>query len=373
MRRKRLLAAVAAAVFTLIPTTAAASPALVAPGAPFRTFPSDPPTTRELPTGEHIKIPPTASAMDCSQGPAGTVRGTRVMLTASHCVNTLPGFPEISGEFSVPVGQGYTRIGTREKANHVPLEAMLIFNPLAAARTADWGIVHIDDTVTDTNLSHSRDAAGRTRGNPVKLTGIRDFRTLRPGEVSVDNFGQPICKDGATTGRTCATQIGRSRNAVYSWNLGYKPGDSGGVNFDPRDGAVIGISSMGIGPVGKAQPADRIIEDAYGVPDGQVNEVFKVTESSAPRAEFTPSGVEEQRVDDEIRRLNPGYAPLEPRAEFRKAVGAAQRDARHLADKAVRGQFNRTEVEHAVDHHTEELTFWGSGVIAENINEALGR
>ena len=189
----------------------------------------------------------------------------------------------------------------------------------------------------------------------------------------MDNFGQPICKDGATTGRPCATQIGRSRNAVYSWNLGYKPGDSGGVNFDPRDGAVIGISSMGIGPVGKAQQADRIIEDAYGVPDGQVNEVFKVTESSAPRAEFTPSGVEEQRVDDEIRRLNPGYAPLEPRAEFRKAVGAAQRDARHLADKAVRGQFNRTEVEQAVDHHTEELTFWGSGVIAENLNEALGR
>ncbi len=161
--------------------------------------------------------------------------------------------------------------------------------------------------------------------------------------MSVDNFGQPICKDGATTGRSCGTQIGRSRNAVYSWNLGYKPGDSGGVNFDPRDGSIIGISSMGIGPVGKAQPADRIIEDAYGVPDGKVNEVFKVTESSAPRA------------------------------EFRKAAGAAQRDAQHLAGKAVRGQFDRTEVERAVDHHTEELSFWASGVIAENINEALGR
>lgn len=53
----------------------AAEPALVAPGAPFRTFPADPPTTRELPTGEHIKVSPTANAMDCTQGPAGTVRG----------------------------------------------------------------------------------------------------------------------------------------------------------------------------------------------------------------------------------------------------------------------------------------------------------
>lgn len=383
MRHPRALAAaVATATATILAAQSlaapalAAEPALAAPGAPMRNMPEQAPPTLTIPTGDTLRVPPEVFAMTCTQGPNGTVRmpdGTsqRVMLTASHCVNTVPGNPPIKNEFMAPVGTRYVRLGERVASNYMKPEAMYLQDPMEAIRTADWGIVRLDDNVTATNLSQSRDWNGRSHGEPVRLTTIKDYRTLAPGEVSTDNFGEPICKDGATSGRSCATQIGRTRNGVYSWNLGYQHGDSGGVNFDPRDGSIIGVSSMTLGPLGKTQPADRIIEDAYGVPDGHVNEVFTVTDSSAPHANFTTAGEEADRLDKAVTELNPDFTPPVPREELRKAVGNAQADGARLADKAMRGQFDRAEVEQAVDHHTEQISFWGGAVLGQEVNKLL--
>ena len=353
----------------------AAEPALAAPGAPMRIVPEQVPPTFPMPTGRELKVPPEFFSAVCSQGPIGTVRtpdGTqRVMLTASHCVNTLPGRLPVKNEISTPVGQQYIRLGERVASNHVAPRAMDLSDPMESIRTADWGVVRLDDAVVDTSLAQSRDWEGGNQSEPVRLTTIKDYRTLAPGEVSVDNFGQPICKDGSTSGRTCAQQIGRTRNGVYSWNLGYAQGDSGGVNFDPRDGAIIGVSSMTLGPLGKTQPADRIIEDAYGVADGHVNEVFTVSESTAPHANFDIPAEEEKRVEAEIARLNPGVTPPVPREELRKAIGEAQSEAQQIADRAIRGDFDVREVQQRAEHHAERISFWGTFTAVEEVVERL--
>ena len=360
----------------VLPAPAEAAPALVAPGAPMRMFPQDPPKTIDLPTGQKLTMPRDGWVGTCSQGPNGTLHlpgkePQRVMFTASHCVNTMPGFPEVKNEFYAPVGTEYKRFGERVASNHVTAEAMNLSDPMQSIRTADWGVVRIDDGVTETGLSHSRDFNGGVQGEPVKITRVRDFRTLAPGEVSVDNFGQPICKDGATTGRTCAKQIGRTRNGIYSWGLNYVQGDSGGVNYDPRDGAAVGVSSMTLGPLGKAQPVDRIIEDAYGIPDGKVNEAFTPTDSTAPRENFTTSGEEEERVSAEIERLNSNLKPPAPREELRKAVDNAKQEAAGLAQKASQGQFDPAEIDRAISHHSDRIGYWGGASLGEEIAKRL--
>lgn len=377
--RLRHTAAVALAAALLLPTapTAQAEPALAAPGAPFNVSPVNPPTTLEFPWGDEIKVPPVLFYGICSQGPVGTVqlpdgRTQRVMLTASHCVTTLPGMQPVSREALVPVGTGHTRIGVRDRANSIPASALDLSDPVASIRTADWGVVLIDDSVTDTRIAQSRKDTGGPMSPPVRLTKVRDYPTLPHGQVAVDNFGQPICKDGTTSGRSCGTQIGRTRNGVYSWNLNYKHGDSGGINYDPRTGEIIGVSSMALGPLGKAQPADRIIEDAYGVPDGHVNEVFTVTESTAPRAEFRPVEEDGKAIDAYIAEHNPDFTMPDPRAELRGAVADAQRDAQRLADQALRGNYNPAEVEKVAEQHVDQIGLWGSVIIAEEAQRILG-
>lgn len=378
MKKTRFLAAAAALLLTpaLAVPAAAAEPALASPGAPFRIFPEKAPETVTLPTGDELKVPPLFWLRTCTQGPTGTVRTLdgdtqRVMLTASHCVNTISGLPPIKNEFSVPVNGTYPRIGERTASNDLKPSAIDLSDPMESIRTADWGIMRIDDNVSATNISNSRDYNGGSAGEPVALSGIKDYRTLQPGEVSADNFGQPICKDGSTTGRSCATQIGRTRNGVWSWGLNYQQGDSGGVNFDPRDNSIIGVTSMTLGPLGKAQPADRILEDAYGIPDGQVNEHFTLPDSSAPRAEFGITADEEKQMNQQLDELNPGFEPAVPRDELRKAVDSAQQDAAGLAQKASRGEFNPAEIDRAVSHHSEKIGYWGGAVLGEEIGKRL--
>ena len=342
----------------------AAEPALVAPGAPFHVPSTETPAFHTTPWGAQVKYPAERYNVTCSQGPTGTVRGQRVMLTASHCVNQLPGLPPPSAEITVPVGEAYSRIGTRGPNSGPTTQDVSPADLPTALTEADWAVVRIDDTVTATNLTHSRDAAGRSQGNPVKLTGIRDSRTLRPGEFSVDNFGQPICKDGATTGRTCGRQIARSRNSVYSVGVQAAMGDSGGVNFDPRDGAVIGTTNGGVGPLFVSQAADRTIEDAFGVPDGQVNDAFQLPET-APRAEFTTSDVENERINQATRELNPGYVKPDPEAELRRAVDDAGNAAREVAHRAVRGEVGAGEVGGLVDKHANDIGLWVNLVMQE--------
>ncbi|AQQ14247.1 hypothetical protein CGLAU_01280 [Corynebacterium glaucum] len=378
MRRKifALTASLLVTAAIVAPTTAAAAePALAAPGGPFRVPPKDPPQTVPSPVGD-LKVPPETFAMTCSQGPTGTLttpdgKTQRVMLTASHCVNTMPGLPEVKGEVFVPLESGYARIGERIASNVMPESTYDLSDPILSARTADWGIVLIDDSVNATRVSFSRDSDGGVYGEPVELTGIRDLPTLQHGEIVFDNFGQPICKDGATSGRSCGTQLARTRNGIYSWDLYYLEGDSGGVNFDPRDGAILGVTSMALGPLGKLQPADRILEDAYGIPDGEVNNYFVLTDSTAPHTAFVPSGEESVRIDAEISAMNPDIQPPDGRAELETATANAQQDARQLGEKALGGNIDPREIQNTAEHHAGEISKWADVALAQEINSWL--
>lgn len=376
LRTASLAVLTTALIAPFAPAAQAATPALAAPGGAFRVFAENPP--KHLPAGKgvNIAIPPEASAASCSQGPNGTIRGKRVMLTAGHCLQEEKGSPKMGNEVTVPVNRQYLPIGTRGKV-HKPTDYENTVWPHEffwdTINTDDWGIVQLHDGVPATSLSQSKDAQGRAHGAPVQLRSIRDRSTLPHNTFSTDNFGEPICKDGATTGRSCGTQIGRSRNGVYSWGLNYDFGDSGGINYDPSDGAVVGVTSMGLGPLGKAQPADRIIETAYGVPDGKVNEEFKLEDSTAPHTNFTPLDTEQKQITDTVRQNNPDLPIYTPEEAWNKAVETAQADAAVVADRA--GKVDSVEsaqkladtAAFAANHHAAQLTATGVNYALSNV------
>lgn len=376
LRTASLAVLTTALIAPFAPAAQAATPALAAPGGAFRVFAENPP--KHLPAGKgvNIAIPPEASAASCSQGPNGTIRGKRVMLTAGHCLQEEKGSPKMGNEVTVPVNRQYLPIGTRGKV-HKPTDYENTVWPHEffwdTINTDDWGIVQLHDGVPATSLSQSKDAQGRAHGAPVRLRSIRDRSTLPHNTFSTDNFGEPICKDGATTGRSCGTQIGRSRNGVYSWGLNYDFGDSGGINYDPSDGAVVGVTSMGLGPLGKAQPADRIIETAYGVTDGKVNEEFKLEDSTAPHTNFTPLDTEQKQITDTVRQNNPDLPIYTPEEAWNKAVETAQADAAVVADRA--GKVDSVEsaqkladtAAFAANHHAAQLTATGVNYALSNV------
>ena len=362
----------AALSFSTVPAAHAAEPALAAPGAPMRMLPVNPPATITNVYGDQVKVPPEAFVQLCSQGPIGTIRtldGTtqHVMLTASHCINPMPGMPAMDDAVSVNVDGEYQHIGTRGHSNHVPPAALDLSDPVATYNTADWGVVLIDDGVTDTRTAQSRGNGQSHPSEPVVLTSIKDYRTLAPGAISFDNAGQPICKDGSTTGRTCGTQLFRNRDGVFSWDLNYVVGDSGGVNYDPRDNSVIGVSSMVLGPLGKAQAADRIIEEAYGIPDGAVNDHFTLTESTAPHAALPTAAEEFADMGEQIEAMNPDLEQTDPKAELDKAIAGAQQDAQRIVDEALRGNLDVAEAQHTAGYHAGKLTQLGELALQQKL------
>lgn len=277
---RRVAAAVAgvAVAATLAPAAAAAP---VAPGAPLRISPADP----SLPG-----IPDEFDTFACSQGVSGEVRrqdGTTgpVMLTAAHCVNSLHPEMPFAAEVKVPKHGGDQVVGTRG-ASGGPMaenaEVSSVDSTVELFTSQDWAVVDLDPAVPTSRLSESIDYHGNPSGHGVAMTGVRDYRNVPGGQVRVDNFGQPICKDGMVSGRSCGVQIARTQHAVFSWGLSYASGDSGGNNFDPNTGEVIGVTSQGVGPFGRTQTADAALQDAYDIPDGQVNDHFTLPESAAP-------------------------------------------------------------------------------------------
>ncbi|MDK7181087.1 hypothetical protein QP446_10005 [Corynebacterium riegelii] len=370
-RAAACLAAAAVFASTLASPAVAAEPALAAPGAPMRIMPKNPPATVKNGYGDDVKVPSSFFTYVCSQGPSGTIRHLdgseqKVMLTASHCITPLPNLPDMTDQVQVNVGGAYQPIGVRGRANYVPPAAMNLDDPVATYNTADWGFVLIDAGVNPTHVSQSKTSTGEGPSAPVELTTLKDYRTLRPGEVSFDVAGQPICKDGSTTGRTCGTQLFRNRDGVFSWNLNYIQGDSGGVNYDPRDGSVIGVTSMVLGPLGKAQAADRIVEEAFGIPDGQVNEHFTLAPSNAPHADFLPATEEFGGLEGQINELNRGYVPPNPNEKLDQAIANAQADANRVAQDAARGQFNPAEVGNLAGQHVGEITRWAQLSVAHS-------
>ena len=121
---------------------------------------------------------------------------------------------------------------------------------------------------------------------------------------------------------------------------------------------MIGTANGAAGPLFVSQAADRALEDAYGIPDGHVNPAFQLADT-APRAEFTPSGVERERIDRATWDLNPDFTAPNPEAELRRAVDEAGQAAHETARRALRGGVDAREVERLVDTHGRDIALWG--------------
>ncbi|MFD5868904.1 hypothetical protein ACFWGD_09875 [Corynebacterium sp. NPDC060344] len=292
MKKNRTASAIAAmiTVGATFAAPAAAGAITVGPGSPIRM----PEPGAVVDGGRHVQ-----TGM-CSTSVPGTVTdadGTRhrVLITAGHCVNKEghEQLPKSSGVIYAPTHDGDVRIGEVGPAAFPipdPNDAGANQNVLDSSfNGSDYAFIELDDDIDATSISYSVDENGAAGGEGVQMTGVVDYRELRPGEVAVDNFGQPICSDGARTGRNCGVQVFRVRNGVWAVsNLG--KGDSGGNAYDPRTNEVIGINSMAVGPVSRYQPADQALQDAYGIEDGKVNEHFQVEESTAPHSDFRTIG-----------------------------------------------------------------------------------
>lgn len=327
--------AAGAVVATSLTVPVAADAATAAPGAPMRVHATEP-SIEDLP----IELD---SGM-CSQGPVGTVTqadGTQsqVMLTAAHCTTALDETWIPTESVFVPRPEGDELIGHRgphelengETGNFGVDMVNLVTGP-------DWSVVNLLDGVSTTRMADSVTHAGTPTGAPVELTGIRDYQNVPRGQVSVDNFGQPICKDGNNSGRSCGYQVFRTQHAVFSYGLDYANGDSGGINYDPNNGEAIGVTSQGWGPIGRAQTADAALQDAYGIPDGQVNEHFQLSESVEPHdTNFRTLNDDDAAAADWI---NQNYPAPDFRGEFDAEVANAQADAAKFGAELQAGVAN---------------------------------
>lgn len=254
-----------------------AQAATVVPGAPMVTYYTEP----------FAGIDPAYMPLTCSQGPNGTVtlpdgKTAQVMLTAGHCVKPIDETePAFRDSIEVPAQKGTVTIGTVDRAK-APMEELRDDAPVAEVldqsfNSPDYGTVRLGEEATPSGAAASIDQFGRAT-SPVAMTSIKDYPDVPAGQVRFDNFGQPICFKGQTSGEGCGVQILRVTNGVWSV-LYYRNGDSGGVNYDPITGEVIGVSSQSVGPIARAMPADRALQEAYDIPDGQVNQHFTVTPS----------------------------------------------------------------------------------------------
>ena len=318
------------------PTAAAAAPALAAPGAPIAMLDDD-----------SDSFTHTAR---CSQGPVGTVRTPdgqtkQVMVTAAHCLESKSKtvrpvvFAPVRehgahGEHAGNGKVGYPRVGDVDRQRTpFPLGNGELMDFYRIIDEPDWATVRLAPGVEASGVSSSVDQKGRGPSAPVAITGVKDYRNLRGDElISFDNAGQPICKDGMRTGRSCGVQMFRTQNFVWHFGVGYESGDSGGINYDPRTGEAVGLSIIGFGPLGNSQQVDRALEDAYGIPDGQVNEAFTPA-APAPRADFAP-------LYEEVGQFSPDKAPQlidgpQPRELLDRAVMGTQADAARFSAEAA--------------------------------------
>ncbi|MDO4610866.1 hypothetical protein [Corynebacterium sp.] len=302
-------AAASAALAALFPAAgvAAAEPAPPAPGGGFAPTPAD--ARVVVGPGDPIRMPEKTSPVDaegrhldtamCSSSVPGTVidengRAHHVQLTAGHCVGLGPdeGFRDGTGTvIYAPAYGGDERIGVigpnrfpdptaglPENPEGDPANTMevIIGLPDRGLNGPDWAFIELDDDVAGTGVSASRAEDGWVGGPGAPMTGVVDYGELAPGQVSFDNLGKRVCIDGTRTSRQCGYQVMRFRNGVWAVGLWMDHGDSGGNAYDPDSNQVIGANSMRLGPFNRFQPMDTALEEAYGIPDGQVNERFTV-------------------------------------------------------------------------------------------------
>lgn len=326
-----IAAAVATSVGGFAPAAIAApnvEKPVIGPGSPLRMpFPSNPEVE-----GRHVGNPM------CSLAVPGTVvdaegKSHRVIMTAGHCLKAEDEKTKekLSGKYFIPTKHGDVLVGQDGLATDVMPSEEDIQNTKSAGEffntlfnSGDYGFIEVNDNVETTSISHSVDEFGEVHGEPVQIVGIQDNRTLAPMEISFDNAGQPVCTDGSRSGRSCGFQMFRVRNGV--WAIApIDHGDSGGNAYNPETREAIGINSMGLGPISRFQPADVALEEAYGIPDGQVNERFKVAQSNAPQSEFRTidedSKFSEQHKPKEGSKLGPIADVLPEGVEIPDEVG----------------------------------------------------
>lgn len=275
--------AVTATAMSLAAPAVTAQALTVGPGDPIRS----PMAENTFEGGRWVGAPM------CSSSVPGTIvdengNTKKVLLTAGHCVNTddsIEGIPPVTGDVYVPTRNGDVKIGhVGPHAFNIPSEYDGFSAILNAFNSQDYGFVELEPGVEGTSVSTSTDEFGAPASEGVQMVGIVDYPELQQGEVAFDNLGRPICKDGNRTGRTCGVQLMRARHGVWSV-MHMDHGDSGGNAYDPDTNEVIGVNSMVVGPFSRVAPADIAIEEGYGVPDGQVNERFKVADSTARRSD----------------------------------------------------------------------------------------
>lgn len=319
MKQTKMVSAIVATVATTITLAAPAiaEPITVGPGDPIRTpLPGSP-----VQDGKHM------DAAMCSSSIPGTItdkdgKKHRVMLTAGHCVNSTQmdgGIPVMGDEVYAPTRErGDVKIGNRGPHNfgiavdENETDPVKILN--GTFNSSDWAFIELEDDVETTNVSYSKDEFGQNHGEGVPMTGIVDYKELGPGEVSVDNLGQPVCIDGSRTGRSCGYQIFRVRNGVWAIGPRMDHGDSGGNAYNPDTRQVVGMNSMVIGPLNRFQPADTAIEEAYGIEDGHVNDHFTPAESSADRSDEYRTISEDAAAMQEFKQKD--QEPAFPGAEL---------------------------------------------------------
>ncbi|PKF68525.1 hypothetical protein [Corynebacterium mastitidis] len=324
-------AAIAAPAFA--PTAGAAE---VAPGSPMRMD-----DYSEITASLPETMPDEYKRSICSQGVPGTVTledGTQkdILVSAGHCVYGIEGYSEVGETVYVPTPEGDVVVGYTDEGGPIVVDEenpSLLGTMNSAFNSPDWGTVELEPGVTTTRVSDSVDANGNSYGEPVELTGVRDYPDLAFWEASADNFGQPICKDGNTGGRACGTQLFRTQNGIWSVGLNYQNGDSGGVNFDPETGEALGVTSMAFGPIGRAQPVDLAIEEGYGIPDGQVNDYFALPESTEP-ADPTRTQADDVQGAVEWYDANPEEVP-----DFPDPLDLLSEELQGSLDEALAGLF----------------------------------
>lgn len=340
--RRSIITALAAtmplAAAAVVP--AGAETAQVAPGAP----------TRLLADYSIDGLPEATFDGLCTQGPNGTLRlpdgsERNVMITAAHCTVTVydhkpfkPGvyLPTQSG--NILLGKNHSTSGFKEYRGYDVGEFVRL-----NLNAGDWSVVELEPGFIQSRVSHSRTSNGESNGEPVVMTGVKDYRRLAPHEVSFDNFGQPICKDGAVSGRSCGTQILRTNNGVWSYGMSYVFGDSGGNNFDPRTGEVIGVTSMSFLQFDRAQPVDYALETAYGIPDGEVNSHFTLAESTAPHDPSLRTKDQDAALyRDDYQQIDPielaapeDQVIMRQKAATDRAFAEAQRDVTNAVSTAI--------------------------------------